>query len=108
MENIKLTRPQKMLLGWAAINNERGDDGTLRIEGKSTLVKNSLVAKGIARRIDGSGVSQWGHQYITKDWYIKPEYEPLCHSLKEYAEVHDTPTLGPSNLTPEEWNQVAG
>lgn len=108
MEIIKLTRPQKMLLGWAAINNERGDDGALRIEGKSTLVKNSLVAKGIARRIDGSRVDQWGHQYTTRDWYIKTEYEPLCHSLKEYEEMHDTPALGPSSLTPEEWNQVAG
>lgn len=88
MEIIKLTRPQKMLLAWAVINNERGDDGT--------------------RRIDGSRVDQWGHQYATKDWYIKPEYEPLCHSLKGYEEAHDTHTFGPSSLTPEEWNQVAG
>lgn len=45
MEIIKLTHPQKMLLGWAAINNERGDDGTLRIEGKSTLVKKQPRSK---------------------------------------------------------------
>ena len=107
MNTLNLTHAQKMQLGAAAIFNERTEDGYLMLPG-DTRVKNNLTKKGIARLVEGVWVDHWGRQYRTKDWYIKPEYESLCESLEEYNERHDKPFRGPSSLTPEEWESVAG
>jgi|GEM_PF-3168873 len=103
-----LTHAQKMELGRAAVNNERGDDGTLRIEGNRTRIKNNLVKKGIARLVEGSWADYWGRQYHTKDWYVKPEHEELCRDLIDYYRAHETPELGAAALSPEEWESWAG
>lgn len=108
MTTPTLTHAQKMALGWAALSNERGDDGTLRIEGNKTRIKNNLTKKGIARLVEGSWVDHWGHKYHTKDWYVKPEYEELCHSLIDYHEAHSKPLRGPGGLSPEDWEIWAG
>lgn len=102
-----LTHAQKMELGWAAINNERGDDGALLIEGDNTRVKNNLVKKGIARLVEGVRVGYWGDEYHIKDWYVKPEHEELCHSLIDYYRTHTAPELGAAALSPEEWESWA-
>ena len=103
-----LSHAQKMELGRAAVNNERGDDGTLRIEGNRTRIKNNLVKKGIARLVEGSWADYWGRQYHTKDWYVKPEHEELCRDLIDYYRAHETPELGAAALSPEEWESWAG
>lgn len=103
-----LTHAQKMKLGWAAISNERTDDGALLIEGDNTRVKNNLVKKGIARLVEGVRVDYWGRKYRTKDWCVKPEHEELCRSLIDYYRAHTEPELGAAALSPEEWEIWAG
>ncbi|CQD05024.1 hypothetical protein [Corynebacterium striatum] len=103
-----LTHAQKMELGWAAINNERGDDGALRLEGDRTRIKNNLVKKGIARLVEGVWVDYWGKEYRTKDWYVNAEHEELCTGLIDYYRAHEAPELGAAALSPEEWEVWAG
>lgn len=107
MKTATLTHAQKMTLGWASINNERNDDGDLILIA-DTRVKNNLTKKGIALLVEASWADRQGLPHVTKDWYIKPEYEPLCASFEEYYELHDKPILGPGDLIPEEWESVAG
>lgn len=102
-----LTHAQKMELGRAAINDERGDDGALRIEGDRTRIKNNLVKKGIARLAEGVRVDYWGNEYRTKDWYVKAEHEELCTGLIDYYKAHEAPELGAAALSTEEWEAWA-
>lgn len=95
----KITHHQQMELGWRIYNNERDEQGRVQAFPGNAQVRNALLRKGY--------IAHTGSEYA-HDYYLTDKTLEIGDKLRDYFIAHDTPTRGPADLSPEEWESVAG